>query len=381
MTENSLDPAAVAFADHLTGMDERQRTAAWKLVRGLVLAQLPDDEVDQPPVRSVGEFLDTEIEVPPMLVHEGMVARGGVHAMIAKAGKGKTAVSLNRFVNWAAGMPFLPQLDDVLYPEQPLRTLLIENEGSGWHFQSILRKMIEAEGRTDEQRRAARDHLFVWGEGGWSGMKLDDPAQIGRLRRACEVYRPDILFLEPMRGLWKGNENDSGEMANMIDALSELANFYELAVMLTHHERKSGPGEGGDPMDAARGSAVLVDLCAVVERWLPAAGGQQRELTWAKSRFNEPPAPIRLQWVPQRWGYEFVSDAHIERRVAQALANAGNALDIASIMEETDEPRRKVSDALNTLIDEGRVRKIAQPGRSLYAYNNPDDDYDTGLEV
>jgi RecA-family ATPase len=370
---NGLDPSVEAFANLLAGKQEEERKRIWQQARGLVTAQLPDEEVGKPPVRTLGEYLDWEIDRPPMIVHTDMVARGAVNAMIAKAGKGKTAVSLNRFVRWSMGKPFLDELDEVLYPEEPLKVLLIENEGSGWHFQRILRKIVDTQATDDEQRRLCEENLLIWGDGGWSGMKLDDPNRIATLRVAVERFRPDILFIEPMRGLWKGNENDSGEMANMIDSLSELANAYEMAVMLTHHERKGGAGDGGDPMDAARGSAVLVDLCAVVERWSPAAGGQHRELTWAKSRFGEPPAPIRLQWAPQRWGYDYVAEEAIVRSVARVLSTRpGEWLDMPAILEETAESRYKVSRALKTLEDDKRVRVMAHHGGRRYTWNTPD---------
>ncbi len=344
VAESPLD-RGIAWGEYLASLNEVERAEAGRAAKSAYRANVPDEDVGKPPIRSLGEYLDTEIETPPELVKPFLVARGAVSAMVAKGGKGKTALSLNRLVHWSMGLPLFPDLEDVFVPLEPLRVVLIENEGSAWHFQKVLRLILEGGGFEPEHIELARSNVHVWGDGGWSGLKLDNDENLELVKRATDSTKADIVFVEPFRGLWRGEENSATEMAVVIDNLSSLANEYGCAVMVTHHERKNSV-DGGEQMDMARGSGVFTDLCAVVESWRrPSGAVDQRELTWPKTRFAPAPDPVRMEWRGERWGYEWVPEDKSVRRVLGAFQETGQTelkvSEVAAVLEENQATVRR----------------------------------------
>lgn len=95
------------WGEYLARLDEEGRERARRAARQALVANQPDDE-GKPPVRTLGEYLDHKLETPPVLVyapedhgiHTGLLCRGAITAMVAKGGKGKTAVSLNKIIRW-----------------------------------------------------------------------------------------------------------------------------------------------------------------------------------------------------------------------------------------------------------------------------------------
>lgn len=380
-----LTKETAAYGEFLAGLgSDEDRQRAMQQLKQLVLAQLPDQEIGKPPISTLGEYLDTEIELPPMLVEPGLVARGAISAMIARGGKGKTAVSLNRLVRWSMGKPLIDDLPDLMKPVGPLKVLIIENEGAPGHFQTVLRTILMENDFTADEIALARENVTIWGDGGWSGLKLDDPENIALVDRAVGETNCDIVFIEPFRGLWRGDENSSTEMANVLDAISDIANRHDCAALLTHHENKSGGSENSDPMSAARGSSVMEAVAAVMERWSPVKGGRQRELSWIKARFAEAPAPVRLEFDRERWSYRHVAEEEGEREVLGLLSQfPGQYMTLAEIKDELGESYQKVRKWANALAEEDKVKKRSDAGQMHYCYvgSNESDDETSPLAI
>lgn len=375
-------PGEVEFADYLIGKSAEERKQITQRFNARVMAALPDSEIGKPPVATLGEFLDREIELPPMLVEPGLVARGAITAMVARGGKGKTAVSLNRLVRWSMGRPLHDELPDVNAPVEPLRCLIIENEGSPGHFQFILNRIVTGGEFSAEEIELAKKNVHVWGDGGWSGLKLDDPENLALVDRGIAETEADIAFIEPFRGLWKGDENSSTDMANVLDAMSGLANKHNCGVIITHHERKSAPGEGGDAMDVARGSGALEGHAAVMERWRPVKGGQYRELQWIKNRFKDAPAPIRMEWDRERWGYTYVPEAVGERQVMELLQQAEGEMSATDIAEELDENYNKVLRWCKSLSEDSDSNVVSKRREGKWTFRSKMENGDSdGLSI
>lgn len=354
------DDLALEWGRHLAELPEHRRGEARRTARQALVAALPAEEVGRPPVRTLGEFVDEELELPPILVEPGLVARGGVTALVSKGGKGKTTLSFNRLLRWAMGRPLFDELPDVMRPTQPLRSLIIENEGGGWHTQKILRLMLEKNGFPEEDVKLARENVHVWGDGGWSAMKLDNDDNVELVKRAVETTKTDILFLEPFRGLWRGEENSSTEMAVVMDAFHEIANTYDCAVLVTHHESKGAIEQGADAMEKSRGSGAFSDLGAVMERWAPVQGAQQREWSLTKARYDEPPAPVRMQFDRERWGYRYVGENENVRKAVRVISRAGPGaeLSVVEIEDELEETTQAtVRRWLETAVEQGTLKE------------------------
>ena len=357
-------PIIQEAAKQIAGLDEGERVLALKQLEMLAVAEAPLENVQAIPVRTLGEYLDAHLPEPPALVTPGLVVEGGVTLMTARGGKGKTTFSLNRMVRWAAGQPVFDG-EDSMAPTKPLRCLIIENEGAPGFFQSRLKAIVKAQ--AGDHLDAVRENILIWGDGGWSSLKLDEAQNVELIQRACEKYEPDIVFMEPLRGLHKGEENSATEMAVVLDQLNGLATTYNMGVLLTHHETKSGPGDGADEMNAVRGSGVFTDLAGVIERYRHVQGGKLSEIKWTKSRWHHPmPNPVRMKFESTTWGYTLIAESEQQKAILAIMLEAPgerySVNDLSEISGETVDHCRKVA---NELVDDDKVKRergLRQPG-------------------
>lgn len=372
----TLTPEIQAYGDYVAGLSNAtERAAAKQALRQYVVAQLPDDQLSEDyKVSTLGEYLDNEIELPPMLVEPGLVARGALSTMTSRAGKGKTAVSLNMLVRWSMGKPLFDELTDVLAPVGPLRVLVIENEGAPGHFQKILKLILHKNGFSTEEQEMARENMHIWGDGGWSGLKLDHDDNVELISQAAARTKADILFIEPFRGLWSGDENSSTDMAVVLDAMSQIASENQCGVMLTHHETKSGGGE--EAMDAARGSTAFEGHAAVMSRWSQVRGGRQSEISWVKWRYDEKPAPVRMEFERDTWSYRLVEESELERDILKLMSQfPGDYFTLAEVREELElltKEDQSLRRALNALTEQNRLRSRRAEGAAQWTIKSDD---------
>lgn len=362
MSKNIIDEFARLLAQE---ENPAKRAALLKRAEMLAMGQAKD-EAFEPPITNLGDYLATAIPIPPSLVWPTIVVRGELTATLGRAGKGKTTMNLNRILRWAAGKPLFDSFIDrdgehYLNPAKPLKILIIENEGSAGMFHQKMGVMVNNCGDIldDADRELIRENVFVWGDGGYSGLKLDDAAMLAEVRAGVEQTEPDIVFIEPFRSLWKGEENSSTEMANMVDALVAMATDFDCGVILSHHERKSGAGEDGEMMSAGRGSTVLEGVVACMENFQSVVGGDFRELTWSKARYLQPPPVTRFSYDPLTNWYVHVPDEEISASILVALQrNSDSALSVKELVEETGEQAGKLRKQLKDLEDAGKVKKL-----------------------
>jgi hypothetical protein len=71
-------------------------------------------------------------------------------------------------------------------------------------------------------------------------LRLDLPADRGRLEQTVADLAPRLLVLDPFVRLHRIDENASGEVAPLLAYLRELQRRHNLAVLLVHHAKKSG---------------------------------------------------------------------------------------------------------------------------------------------
>lgn len=361
------DPRLEGFARLLAEADSPEQFSALVARAKLMAAQEIPDAVLEAPIRTLGQYLSDPIEMPPELISPYLLVRGSILCTVGRAGKGKTQVNLNRILCLAAGKPLFADLTDkegnaLLAPPEPLKVLIIENEGAAGMFHKQIGIMVNAEGYLSKpDRERVLDNVMIWGDGGYSGLKLDDEAKVNMVKAGVEKHQPDIVFIEPFRGLWKGDENSSTDMGVIADVLSEIATQYNCGIILTHHEKKGG-SNGDDQMSAARGSTVLEGHVATMEHFQEAKGGEFRELTYSKIRYGggTPMPPVRMEWKPSAFWYDFIPTDALSQSILDLLAEQpGDALSTTEICEELNEKPDRVRKACEGLKAEGRIAKMA----------------------
>lgn len=362
------DVSELDIIQYLAGLGESERGEAFTRINAGITLAAPVDEVDPPaPITTLGEFLDIDYPLPPFLVAGGQVVRGEITALIARAGKGKTTLVRNRMIRWAAGRPLFDELPDSQVPVGPLKILLIENEGVAWDMQMKLESLLTNAGLTDEEKELARKNLMIWGDGGYSGLKLDKDEDYALIRKGVAERRPDVVMMEPFRGLWMGEENDATAMEAVLDSLVKIASEFECAVMLSHHARKAEAGDDGEWMNASRGSNVLEGKVAVMENFREAKGGDFRELKWSKSRYFPPAASIRMQYDLETHRYEYVPWGDLAREIKRLMAQDEMFWwTVEELADETNEEKKLVGTALKELLDSDAILKKSREKGTVY---------------
>jgi hypothetical protein len=365
-------------ADYFAALDADDRKAAFERVNATVKLSAPVEEIDPPPpIHNLDEYFAMDLKEPPSLISDCQVVRGEITATIARAGRGKTTLLTNRMMRWAAGLPLFDDLPDVQAPDVPLRLLLIENEGSGYYMRENMEKLYEHIAIDEAKKALAKENLMVWGDGGYTGLKVDRDEDMEMIERGLREQHPDILLLEPFRGIWSGDENDNSAMEEVLDRLVGLANTYECGIMLSHHSNKA-PIEG-DWMGASRGATALEGKVAAMEIFYPVHNEEERELKWAKKRYGKKvaPAPIRMKYDFDTRSLNRIPDSELEMEVLSFLSQDDPPMwwNKAQIAEEVDETQDRVDrKALRSLLEQGRIVKKNKEGATKYRLKVGDND-------
>jgi hypothetical protein len=381
---STANPAIDGFIRHfasITDEAERERLLAQVKMRAVNIAP---EEAFEPDVTLLRDYLLREIPIPPSLVWPTIAVRGEITTTLGRAGKGKTTMNLNRIFAWAAGLALFPGWTDhdgntYLQPEKPLKTLIAENEGNAGMFHQKVGILLNNGPLEKDHRELIKDNLWIHGDGGYSGMKLDKPEGLNKLRAAVDKCSPDIVFIEPFRSLWSGDENSATDMAVVVDNLVALATEFQCAVILSHHERKGGVGDDGEKMSAGRGSTVLEGVVAVMENFESVKNNEYREMTWSKARYLPGPTPVRMEWERETGWYKWVPTSSIADGVLAVLRESDDEpMNLAGIADETGETRSKLRPIMAQLVDEKRVKKMpsvsGQNGSTGVRYRLPSSD-------
>lgn len=344
-------------------------------LRQYEIRKVNDDDLDGPLSHPLGEYRSRDIDIPPILIEPGLVVRGGVTLTIGRAGKGKTMVNLNRLMRWAAGLPLFDGLE-TLAATQPCKCLVIENEGAASLFHERINKMVLHGSFTAEQRALVDENIYIWGDGGYSGLKLDKGDGASRVKYELDRIKPDILFIEPLRKLHRGEENSATEMETVLDQLTALAAEFQCGVLVSHHERKGGQDDD-DLMSTARGSTAIEGAVDVMEHFRAVKSGEFRELSWSKARYRGEPAPVRMMWNHEESWYSLVPITAMGNDIVALVTDTTGAT-IKDIAQELSESESKVRREVNKLLDDDppRLQRFNVPG-SGYMYRaavNADDD-------
>lgn len=365
-------------AQYFVSLSEEERKDAFNRVNNAIKLSAPVDEIDPlPPIHNLEEYFALDLSLPPSLVSDCQVVRGEITATVARAGRGKTTLLTNRMMRWAAGLPLFDDLPDVQAPVAPLRLLLIENEGSGYMMRENMEKLYEHIAIDEEKKALALKNLMVWGDGGYTGLKVDRHEDMEKVRQGLNEHKPDILLLEPFRGIWSGDENDNSAMEEVLDGLVALAADFECGIMLSHHANKA-PIEG-DWMGASRGATALEGKVAAMEIFYPVHNEEQRELKWAKKRYGAKPfpAPIRMEYDFDTRSLKRIPDSELEQEVLSFLASDDPPMwwSKGQIAEEVDETQDRIDKkALRSLLAQGRIVKKNQEGTTKYRLKVGDSD-------
>jgi hypothetical protein len=195
-------------------------------------------------------------------------------------------------------------------------------------------------------------------------LRLDLELDRNRLEETVHSLRPTLLVLDPFVRLHRCDENVSAEVAPLLDYLRGLQRRYQTAVVLVHHARKGGSHLRAG--QALRGSSEL-HAWGDSNLYLRRTGDGDQLALVIEHRAAPSRNGITLHLLAHGDGLALhvLDDAapttapppSVSDIVERILTEADRPLSLRAIRTKAKLRAARVSDALATLVTDGRVRK------------------------
>lgn len=263
-------------------------------------------------VQPAAAFLaEEDTHAPPLLgsEEETLVTTGGMLLMAGEGGASKTTLSLDAIAHIASGAPWLGWA----CPE-PVRCLLIENEGPRQKFRQKLAAKQEA-----WEGEPFLENVFVYSEP-WGHANFADAGFRAELRSVIEEQRLGLCFADPLGSLGVLGVGAPDETQAFVGWLKELGLFRDVAFWILHHFNKGGSRSVLERLSGAWGQHPDAVLGVELE------GKRRTRLRYAKLRWAEPrDDALTLEWTEQKGFREIerqpeITDAELLERLQSFLA-------------------------------------------------------------
>lgn len=194
-----------------------------------------------------------EVEPPPLdFVLPGLV-RGTVGAIVSPGGTGKSMLAMEIAILVASGIDLSGVAGGKEVKTGKVVFLAAEDP------EAALLQRLHSIGKllNSEERQAVAANLIIEPLIG-KLPNVMDKKWFDAIKRVSEGSR--LLVLDTLRRFHISEENDSGEMSQVVGQMEAIAAPNNLALVFAHHTSKaSAMGGQGDMQQASRGSSVLVD--------------------------------------------------------------------------------------------------------------------------
>ena len=168
-------------------------------------------------------------------------------------------------------------------------------------------------------------------------LRLDLERDRQRLASTVREIRPRLLLLDPLVRLHRRDENNAGDVSELLAFFRELQREHDLAIMVVHHLRKNGAGSQAG--QALRGSG---DFHAWTDSALYLHARRDRIWLHAEHRSAPAPAPVEIKLVSRSDG----SETHLECVSGPTPPDAppaSLAQRLISLLEESPRPVTRVA--------------------------------------
>jgi hypothetical protein len=185
-------------------------------------------------------------------------------------------------------------------------------------------------------------------------LRLDLELDRNRLEETVRALRPALLVLDPFVRLHRIDENVSAEVAPLLEYLRSLQRRYQTAVVLVHHARKGGAHMRGG--QALRGSSEL-HAWGDSNLYLRRSGDHDRLALAIEHRAAASSTGLALHVDDDTEPASAAPPPTTLDRVETILAEATAPVSLKAIRAAAKMRAATVSDALATLVTQGRARR------------------------
>jgi len=196
-------------------------------------------------------------------------------------------------------------------------------------------------------------------------LRIDLERQQRQLRETLRQIQPKLVILDPFVRLHRSNENDSGEIAQILAFLRELNRIFETSIVVVHHAKKKSENErtgqalrGTSEFHAWTDSALFLKrtkddriIMSTEHRSAPSTNGIELILDQTNDdaislRRTEPylPPSENIEGPPQE-------------RIESVIREATQPLSLNAVTKICRMRKSAISDVLTALQQQGKVEK------------------------
>jgi hypothetical protein len=277
--------------------------------------------------------------------NDSLLPVNGLLLMYGDGGAGKTTLSVDALAHLASGTDWLNN-----QVQQPLRILLIENEGPRGPFREMLARKVE---RWNGNTFTPNVHVL---EEPWTYFTLKEPDYRHALADQIDRHEIDLVIVGPLASIGAKGTGTPDDVNEFVEMVGDLRRQTErvFALWIVHHENKQGDVSGAwervpDTLvhvSAQGNGRTRVNWRKV--RWSSRLHGTTTNLLWDDGGFTIDEARIR--------------DLHLE--LVEAFQNDDRwrtAREAAGLVSANQD---KVRLALINLVENGRMSfEIGPEGR------------------
>lgn len=168
------------------------------------------------------------INDPTTLLGNRWLCQGGSAFINGQTGIGKSTLAMQMAVTWATGKSFFG-----IHPIKPLKSMFIQAENDKGDLaeqaQGVMKGMNIIDDIDDYN-----DNLLLFDED-----ELAGDGFLQRLEYLTSIYRPDLIFIDPLHAYIGGDLNDAAVCSKFLRrGLNPIAHRHKCAIFVVHHTKK-----------------------------------------------------------------------------------------------------------------------------------------------
>jgi hypothetical protein len=197
-------------------------------------------------VESLSDLMSSMDSSPGWLVDGFWMKKS--HGIIAGEPKSfKSTLAIDLAVSVASGKNFLGEFE--VQNQGPV--VYIQNENAKWIMKDRIAKIMSHKGLKGKVARTSRGLKIDWAPEiplfsvNQQNFLLSDPMHQKATEQILQIYKPEMLILDPFYLMFDGDINSQKELYPVLDWLIEIRYTYNCAIVLVHHWNKgSGQNDG-----------------------------------------------------------------------------------------------------------------------------------------
>ncbi len=286
----------------------------------------------------------------PEWVWPGYAACGSITVLSAAPKAGKSTLLRSLLRDLYRGGPLAPEGEPMTAP-----TLIVSEETPGhWSRQASSLDLPRELVHLCAQPFFTKPTLTQWEQA------------IAKIVRAVEELKPRLVIFDTLSNLWPVRDENSAAEVNAALMPLRAISATGAAVILVHHDRKSGGSNG----EGARGSSAIggfPDALVQLKRYRDQPGDTRRRLSYV-GRFEHAPAEVIIDLTEE--GYRTLGESkavegeNLMDRIASVLPEEGPGLTVAEVRERVGMGVHRVREVLEECLEHGLIDRAGSGRRS-----------------